>query len=189
MVAAEFDAPSHPLISSAERLVEQIGDGDSEAVVQLWDLAVRNPEDSDLYFDWLSTLDRRHVRERVKANAARAQEVARALRAHVHSDWERRPYRQADRLVYLAFWIAEAATSRREWDLLEDAAEALFAWDSSWNQYPPQRAIGEWLRGLQGDAARIVAAVLRRYPESHTHFTDFLDRHSDARLAQMLVSS
>lgn len=45
-------------------------------------------------------------------------------------------------------------------------------WDDAFDQWEPRDSIGDWLRSLDGQAATVVASVLRQHPHSACHFQE-----------------
>lgn len=187
LVADELDEPDATTATKADEIFARIESGEESAVPELWDLAFRHPDDYELYIDILPKLGREQVGKIVRDDPAKARDIVTAFRRHLGGGgWEHRPYKWADHVILLLFWVTAAAAEDAAWDLLDDAADTLFAWDARWDQYKPQDSIRPWLRRLDGEAARIVASVLRRYPESVAHFAGIADRRSDPRLAGLL---
>ncbi|MER6958877.1 hypothetical protein [Streptomyces sp. NPDC000618] len=64
-------------------------------------------------------------------------------------------------------------------------------WDGAWDQWSAQDKIVSWLlRALKSEAASVIAAVLRDYPESAQHFSHIADdRCADPRIRQAVRTS
>ena len=171
--------------SIGDALLVEIGAGRGGAIVDLAKLAARDPGDYELYIDVIPQLSRSHAENFISA-CPDPVEVVRSFLDHLGGDWDHRDFKWADRVIMLIFWIAAFAERTRDWTLLEEAADALFAWDDHWNQFKPQDAIGPWLRRLDGEGARIVASAIRNYSESLQHFSGVADRRSDPRIISLL---
>ncbi|MFD7874173.1 hypothetical protein ACFV5G_08620 [Streptomyces sp. NPDC059766] len=71
--------------------------------------------------------------------------------------------------------IGAHAAHQADWDLLEEAAYTMHTWDGAWDQWNAQDRIRSWLVSLTGDAAVVMAAILRDHPESARHFSSVAD--------------
>lgn len=154
------------------------GSTGADEIDRLFDLAVSNPHDYSLFIDQLPRMSPTQVRMGVRRDPTRAGEVARAMQAHLVGDWDRRSFRWADSVILFLFRICEEAASMEDLGLLDEAAAALFSWDASWNQWPPQGPISQWLTQLRGDVAGVVAGNLRAEPDSAEHFSEVADNPS-----------
>jgi serine/threonine-protein kinase len=78
--------------------------------------------------------------------------------------------------------VARAAARKAKWDLLDDAADALFACDATWDRWSVQNEVRPWLAKLSGTAASRVALALRRHPDSARHFNELIHEATRLRL-------
>lgn len=187
LMSRELDEPPRSPMSIGEGLLEQARAGRMEALGELFALAGHNPDDVELYIDVLPQLKPDEVVIAIDMAPDAGVDVANALREQVHCDWHYRSFRWADSVIRFALRLAMQGVRIGRVDLVEAGSEALFSWDDSWDQWPPQSDIRSWLRALRGDSARTVAAVLRRYPDSLQHFADIADdRELDSRLRAVL---
>ena len=189
LVNEELDSPSEDLFTQAENLAAKAEAGDLRAGVELFSLCDRNRSNHALHIDELPKLNERAIRHAVANSPDAVMAVMGAMAEHVEGDWGDRAFKWADHVVHLLFRVAKAAADGGEVGVLEEASEALFAWDARWDQWAPQAAIEAWLRSLRGDAARIVAAALRHHPDSGPHFHQIADDpRADVRIRAIVRS-
>jgi hypothetical protein len=180
LIRHEFDYDQPDTSDPVVQLVTAANGGDRTAAAKLFVLAVRDAGDEDLYCNLLPQLNRNAVHAAVAADPPRAIEVARAMGEH---RWADLPYDEAARIITWLHWIEMWATEKGDLDLLEEAAQALLAWDARWDQWTPQRDIRAWMAALRGEAAAVVARMLRRNPDAARHFAELNDdRHVDERI-------
>ncbi|HEX9969403.1 MAG TPA: hypothetical protein VGB03_04625, partial [Acidimicrobiales bacterium] len=174
-VAEELDAPSGDVYSQAEALVATARAGEEAAGVRLFRLCDAHRESFGLHVDLLPRLPEDAIRRAVAAAPDVVRGPVAALAEHLDGEWGDRNYDRAARVVGLLHRIARAAGAHGNLALLDEAADALFAWDSHWDQWGPQADIRTWLGTLSGDVARVVAGALRRHPDARGHFSEVAD--------------
>ncbi|WP_426572202.1 serine/threonine-protein kinase [Aquihabitans sp. McL0605] len=183
LIGHHLDDPEPDLLSAAEGLAASAKGGNNQAALDLLQLGHDNAEDYDLHIDVISELSAASLRSVADTRPDLLGSAAQALGNHLGGDWGSRDFKHADQVILFLYRLALASTHIHDLDLLEDAAEALFKWDDEWNQFRPQNSIQSWLRGLRGEEARVVASVLRSYPQSREHFREVGDdRRADERL-------
>lgn len=171
LINTELDDPPASPANQAAELLEQLRGGDNGAGVKLWRLAARTTDDYDLYIEVLAKMPDPHIHDLSASEPARALAIAKAMGRHVE-DSSSIDFGDASRVVRFLLRIARTAAREENWDLLEAAAEAMFAWDGTWDQWDAQDAVRPWLSQLSGEAARIVGGRLRRQPASAEHFSN-----------------
>jgi len=190
LIASELDDAPADIVTETDALLQRANAGDATAGSGLLRLCARQGYTFELCIDILPTLTERAIANAVAADEQAMQEAVVALRAHLGHDWGRRNYKWADSVIFFLFYVAKYASSGGRIDLLEDAADALFAWDDAWNQWTPQPAIREWLGRLDGQSARSVARAIRRYPDSASHFAELADsRRADPDIRSAVRSN
>jgi hypothetical protein len=158
-----FDLP----IARAQQLAAAAQDGDTEAARQLLALAGDNGDDYELYLDVLTGVGMDLTGPLLLANPEQALTLVRAMAGHVHGDGTGWPhYNEAKRAIAWLRGVARQAAQEEEWDLLEEAARGMCTWDAASNEFDQQDATRDWLRRLRGQAAQILAGVLREHPGS-----------------------
>ncbi|WP_331752801.1 protein kinase (plasmid) [Streptomyces sp. NBC_00637] len=158
-----FDLP----IARAQQLAAAAQEGDTDAAGRLLALAADNGDDYELYLDVLPGLEMDVTGPLVLANPEQALTLVRAMAGHVHGDGTGWPhYNECKRAIAWLRGVARQAAQEEEWDLLEEAARGMCTWDAASNEFDQQNATRDWLRRLRGQAAQILAGVLREHPGS-----------------------
>jgi serine/threonine protein kinase len=172
LMTSMLDAPSGDPSDRGRALITRLRAGEDSALFELLELAERASEDGELYLDVLPTLTRQEVAQAAEVSATLLKEVASALRDHLETDWGRREFSWANSVIGFALHIAEAASRMKDFDLLDQACDTLFAWDDRWDQWNVQTAIRRWLRKVNNESAPVVAAHLRSYVDSARHMEE-----------------
>lgn len=144
---------------------------DDSAADELLELVEQHPNNEELCVDVLPQLTRQQLQGAIVRHPERGQAVVEGLRQD-RVEWGDRQYRWADNVILALLAVAAAAAEVEELELLEDATDAMFEWDGTWDQWPPQGQIKQWLSALRGPAAGVVAQRLRDHPDSARHFSD-----------------
>ncbi|MFD7205904.1 hypothetical protein [Streptomyces sp. NPDC059893] len=178
-----MDYPEDPLLNT-ETLLEAANNGDLSAADALLTLAGDHPRDFDLYVGVLTSLTAEHAGSALARDPLQAQTVLRALAEYVHGDGARLvQFGEASDVVTWLQGVCAHAASQDDWDLLEEAAHTMCTWDGAWDQWSARARIRPWLLSLKGDAAVVMAAVLRDHAESAQHFSSVADeRTADPRI-------
>lgn len=164
-------------IVRARQLLEAAAAGEVAAAGQLLDLAADRPGDYELYLEAVTALDIKAARPVLLSDAPRAVTVFRALASHSRGD-ERGNWPRFEEMNRAICWLLAAATAagrKEQWALLDAATDSMCEWDGACDQWKPQNLIREWLRTLEGQAAAVVASVLRQHPHSARHFAELTD--------------
>lgn len=160
-------------IARAQQLVTAAQEGDTNAAGQLLALAADHGDDYELYLDVLPDLEMDLTGPLLLANPEQALTLIQAMTGHVNGDGTGWPhYNESKRAIAWLRGVARHAAQEEEWDLLEEAARGMCTWDAASNEWDQHDAIRDWLRRLRGQAAQILAAVLREFPDSAGHFAD-----------------
>lgn len=172
LINREFTEPSETPTESAKRLLERTRAGDPAAVNALLELIADHPEIYELYLHTLTELSAEQVGPLLSRDRQRADRLLGAMAQHVEGGEGR--FVQFYEAARAATWlqaIANFAAAKDDWNLLDEAARAMCTWDGTWDQWNAQDRIAPWLRSLSGQAAELVAAVLRDHPQSARHFS------------------
>jgi protein kinase-like protein len=162
MVTAEFDAPTE-LAARGGQLLPAVRAGDRTALVELFRLAAQTDLDHDFFRDVLVALDPHHLRAAVEADPHSVGEVVRAIRSLYASGAAGPEATDHGRAITWLLTIADRAESLAQADLLDDASHAILHLAASERVSPDVHGrIAAWLSSRTGDAASVVAAVLRR---------------------------
>jgi hypothetical protein len=147
-----------------------------DAARQLFQLAVDQPDNYELYLDAVARIDLGVAEPALLANPAQAIALVQAMAAQVDGDRGQWPaFTEADRAIYWLLRVSRIAAHEGQWDLLETAVRSMCAWDDRFDQWKPQDSIKSWLRSLSGHGAQVVASVLREFPGSVRHFWELED--------------
>ncbi|GHJ36041.1 protein kinase [Streptomyces sp. TS71-3] len=172
LINREFTEPSESPVERARRLRERARAGDPQAVNALLELIVDYPESYTLYLHVLTELSAEQAGPWLSRNSQDSNRLLQAMARHADGGGRRRvQFSEAARAVIWLLAIANFATAKEDWDLLDDAARRMFIWDTAWDQWNAQDQIAPWLRSLSGKAANLVAAVLHDHPGSARHFS------------------
>ncbi|MFD7296763.1 protein kinase [Streptomyces sp. NPDC059897] len=172
LINREFTEPAEPPIEQAKRLWERTRAGDPAAVTALLELIADHPEDYELYARTLTALSAEQAGPWLSRNAQWSDRLFKALADHADGHGTHRvQFAEAARVVVWLHTIANFAAAKEDWDLLEESARTMCTWDAAWDQWGAQDRIAPWLRSLSGQAAQLVATVLRDHPGSARHFS------------------
>ncbi|MFC8669020.1 protein kinase [Streptomyces sp. NPDC057199] len=186
LVERETGAGSELPIVRAQRLLENVNKkNDTAAAAQLFTLAADQPGSYELYLDVLTKLKVTAASRALLDNPAQTAAVVQALTRHAAADdwptWE-----EADRAVWWLLDVARLAAREKQWALLDTAVQGMCNWDGRFDRWKPQDDIKDWMRGLTGHAASIVATALRAQPEGARHLHELAD---DRRVDQAIRSA
>lgn len=167
-------------IIRARRLLEAANGGDTEAAGQLLDLAADRPGDYALYLEAVAALGIEAAGPVLLSDVPRAVAVFKSLASHARGDgqgnWAQ--WGEMDRAISWLLTAAALAAREEQWELLDVAADSMCEWDGSCDQWNAQNSIQGWLRSLDGQAAAVVASVLRQHPYSARHFHELVDERA-----------
>jgi serine/threonine protein kinase len=184
LIDTAFYRPPDPPEVYGESLVARLNKQprDQAAADELLELVEQHPDNEELCIDILPQLTRDQLGGAIIRHPERGQAVVEGLRQD-RVDWGNRQYRWADNVIIALLAVAAAAADAEELELLEDATDAMFEWDGTWDQWPPQGQIKQWLSGLRGLPAGVVAERLRDHPDAARHFSDVAtDKRADRRI-------
>ncbi|MEH0515260.1 hypothetical protein QBC31_31850 [Streptomyces sp. B21-079] len=160
-------------IARAQQLMTAAQEGDTNAAGRLLALAADHSDDYELYLDVLPNLEMKAAAPLLLANPEQALTLVHAMTGHVQGDGNGQPHwNESKRAIAWLRGVAVRAAREKQWELLEEAARGMCTWDAASNEWDQHDAIRDWLRQLRGQAAQILAAVLREYPDSAGHFAD-----------------
>ncbi|MBB1258320.1 protein kinase domain-containing protein [Streptomyces alkaliterrae] len=191
LIDRENTAHHEDPLQVARPLLEAANNGDLAAAHSLLTVVGDHPEDYDLHVGVLARLAAEHAGPALSRDVPRAHGLLRALAEHVDGDGTRLvQFGEASVVVIWLQAICAYAASQSDWDLLEEAAHAMCTWDGAWDQWSAQDKVVPWLASLGGDAASVVASVLRDHAESAQHFSVLIeDRNADPRIRQAIRTS
>ncbi|MFG2425088.1 protein kinase [Streptomyces sp. NPDC048448] len=162
-----FDLP----IARAQQLATAAQEGDTDSALRLLALAADHGSDYELFLDVLPGVEMDLIGPLLLANPEQARTLVQAMAGHVRGDGTDSPhYNESKRAIAWLRGVAGEAAKEEEWDLLEEASRAMCTWDAASNEWDQQDAIRDWLRRLHGEAAQILAAVLREHPHSARNY-------------------
>ncbi|GAA2570792.1 hypothetical protein GCM10010304_06390 [Streptomyces roseoviolaceus] len=184
LIERELSTPPEEPLERAAKLVGAANLGDTSAADDFLSLLADHPRNYELYVGRLTQLTALHAGQALARDSSQAHAVLGALAEHVGGDGSRE-VRLDDACVVVAWAhrIVVHAAAEHEWDLLEDAAEAMCVWDAAWHQHGSRDDIEGWLQSLKGNAAAAVSSVLRAHPGSAVHFSGL----AESRAADPLI--
>ncbi len=153
---------------SPEEIAAKLLDKDDEtAQAQLLELALANPDNADLYFDFVPKIKETHISSLTKTNPASAIKLAQAMCTHLcSSPWSGRDFNRLNDCLLIIFRIATSAAENQLLEVLQDASTALFKADPRCHRFDQRTRTRAWLSGLGGEAADTVSRVLTRFPDA-----------------------
>ncbi|NSL43660.1 serine/threonine-protein kinase [Streptomyces sp. 8P21H-1] len=161
--APQIDLP----VARAQQLLAAAKEEDTNAARQLLALAADHGDDYELYLDVLPNLDMETTAPLLLDHPEQTRTMVQAMTGHVRGDGTGWPHwNESKRAIAWLRGVARHAAKEEQWDLLEEAARGMCTWDEASNEFDQQIATRDWLRRLHGQAARIVAGVLRDHPGS-----------------------
>ncbi|MCX4826585.1 serine/threonine protein kinase [Streptomyces sp. NBC_01142] len=161
--APQIDLP----VARAQQLLTAAQEGDTDAARRLLTLAADHGSDYELYLDVLPGLEMDTAAPLLLAHPEQARTLVEAMTGHVRGDGTGWPHwNESKRAIAWLRGVARHAAREEQWDLLEEAARGMCTWDEASNEFDQQIATRDWLRHLRGQAARILAGVLRDHPGS-----------------------
>lgn len=179
LVDSEVHDPPPDVAARGDALLELIKDGDDEAAEELWALAAQHREEYYLYVDVVSAIPSQRVESLSQDEPQAADQIVRGFRSHLEESGSRNiGFGQASDIAKLLLAIARGAGNSENWSLMEDAADAMFMWDASWDQWDARDAISMWLARLKGEEARVAATCLRKRFPDRSHFDHLADDRS-----------
>jgi hypothetical protein len=172
LINRELTEPAEPPTEQAKRLWERTRAGDPAAVTALLELITDHPEDYELYVRMLTRLSAEQTGPWLSRNLQASDRLFKAMANHADGRGTRRvQFAEAARAAIWLHTIANFAAAKDDWDLLDESARTMCTWDAAWDQWSAQDQIAPWLRSLSGQAAQLVAAILRDHPRSARHFS------------------
>ncbi|MGW7463745.1 protein kinase domain-containing protein [Streptomyces xantholiticus] len=191
LVERETSPQAELPITRAQRLLAAAAEGDEDAAAQLIALAVNQPDNYELYLDAVARIDMETAEPSLVAHPHQSIALVRAMAAQVDGDRGQWPaFSEADRAIRWLLRVARTAAREEEWDLLDAAAQGMCIWDDRFDQWNPQASIKGWLRSLSGNAADVLASVLREHPGSARHFWELAEeRRVDMGLREAIQAA
>ncbi|WP_127452976.1 serine/threonine-protein kinase [Streptomyces sp. B29(2018)] len=161
--ATQIDLP----VAQAQQLLAAAQEDDTDAARRLLALAADHGDDYELYLDVLPYLDMETAGPLLLDHPEQTRALVQAMTGHVRGDGTGCPHwNESKRAIAWLRGVARHAAAEDQWDLLEEATRGMCTWDEASNEFDQQSATRDWLRRLRGQAARIVAGVLRDHPGS-----------------------
>ncbi|WP_328580458.1 serine/threonine-protein kinase [Streptomyces sp. NBC_00370] len=165
--APQIDLP----VARAHQVLAAAQEGDTDAARRLLALAADHGDDYELYLDVLPGLDMDTAAPLLLDHPEQARTLVEAMTGHVRGDGTGWPHwNESKRAIAWLRGVARHAAEEEQWDLLEEAARGMCTWDEASNEFDQQIATRDWLRRLHGQAARILAGVLREHPGSARYY-------------------
>ncbi|MFH9967828.1 serine/threonine-protein kinase [Streptomyces mirabilis] len=167
-VVEQETAPQTDLpVARAQQLLAAAQEEDTDAGRRLLALAADHGDDYELYLDVLPNLDMETTAPLLLDHPEQTRTLVQAMTGHFRGDGTGWPHwNESKRAIAWLRGVARHAAEEEQWDLLEEAARGMCTWDEASNEFDQQIATRDWLRRLHGQAARIVAGVLRDHPGS-----------------------
>lgn len=171
LVDRETVSRTEPPHVRAKALLSLAATGDESAGQRLLALAADAPENYAVYIDGLAGLSVESVGPALVRNTHQAGVVLRALAKHAAGNGTRRnTHADADRAMSWLLSVSFYAEQGHRWQLLDESMRAMCRWDAAYDRRSQQETMRIWLSTLSGQAAAIVAAILRDQPDSAKRF-------------------
>ena len=189
LVVAELSDPPAAPANAGEELVNQVRKGDDQAATELWRLAAGHSDDYDLLIEVLPDLPDEAIMAMTTAEPELTLDIVKGMHVHLDDTGGRRlSFSGANAVVKSLLAICRRAARDTNWTLLEDSADAMFAWDGIWDQWNARDAIVAWLYRIDGEVARVVAGALRRNVEARAHFESLAEDRRVDRLVRAALA-
>lgn len=155
-------------VPSPEEIAEKLLDKDDDAAHRrLLELALANPDNAELYFDFIPQIKEKQILSIIKKDPASGIKLAQAMCTHLcSSPWSGRDFNHANNCLLTIFQITKYAAESQQLEVLQDASTALFKAETHWHRYDQRNRTRAWLSGLAGEAAGTVSRVLARFPDA-----------------------
>ncbi len=161
----------------------------TDAARRLFALAADHGDDYELYLNVLPNLDMGRTAPLLLDHPEQTRILVQAMTGHVRGDGTGWPhYNESKRTIAWLRGVARHAAEEEQWDLLEEAARGMCTWDEASNEFDQQIATRDWLRRLYGQAARIVAGVLRDHPGSARFYYELAGERAVAMAIRSAVN-
>jgi eukaryotic-like serine/threonine-protein kinase len=172
--------PERPA-TRARSLVKKIILGQEVAASDVFRLAADCPDDDEAYLDELARLPPGFLREWARLDAAGAAAAACQMCHHLTTDasWKGRDDEYARTPLSFVRGILLELAARNDLGPVEDVAHDFFAADMKWGQPSHRTRVREWLAGLDGGSATVIARIIARNPAIRDYYHPFTARHPD----------
>jgi serine/threonine-protein kinase len=181
MLDEVFTLVPEPAAARAHALVRGVLLGEQVAVSELFRLAADHPDDADVYLDELARLPPGILRDWARLDPARAAEAACQMCEHLtwEESWQDRDAAYARTPLSFAHEILMQLAADGAGGPAEDVAHGIFWADLKWKQPAQRTRVREWLAGLDGEVATVIARVITRNPPFADYYHPVRARHPD----------
>jgi hypothetical protein len=187
LTLVDTEPPAVPGISNDT--LQKAKDGDIRATATVLGAAADYLDDGAFFIDELAHVVGAGVDEFVAGEPETARTLVLRMEHHlINEPWERRDFDHYNVPLRWIHRIAEAAAAVRNFDLMEDAASALFRQDPRLDRYRQKDRSREWLARIDGEAGRRVAHLLRENRAAAAYYGE-LRRAADGRIRAALLEA
>jgi serine/threonine protein kinase len=166
--------------------LQRAKDGDTNAAVQVLAAAGDYLDDGAFFIDELAHVLGTGLQEFVSNEPAAVRTLVLRMEYHLeHESWRNRSFDHYNVPLHWIQGVAEAAIAMNNFDLMEDAAAALFRQDSRLDRYRQKDQSRQWLASLTGESARRIAQLLRENRQAAAYYGE-LKSAADADLRAAL---
>lgn len=156
---------------AAEKIARYRQTGDKKLLPEAVDLATRDVADRDLWWDTICELTTEELAIILASSEARFRALLRGMETSLtKSDWRGRDFDHANELIYFFQKCATACVEVDNMLLLAECCTVWFPLDIKWDRWRQADRSRRFLRDLRGQAAEVVARILRSTPKAPEYF-------------------
>jgi len=174
-----FTLQPEPAPERAREMVSEIIRGQLGSLGDLFRLAADHPQNAAIYLDEVARLPSSAVREWIRRDPEGAARAGRRMCEHLTSDtsWAGRDAQWAGMPLSFVQEILMELAARDMPGLVDDVALDFFRADMRWDGPSQRMRVREWLSGLDGRCATVIARILTRYPDIADYYRPLRPRH------------
>ena len=151
----------------------EVADRDETAFGRAMDIAMRNPQDQELWIDEIARLPLAQVSEFTRRDPDLAAEAALTMLGHM-DPWGWRNYDYLNTPLGWAHEVVRVLTEDAQYGLAEDLAVVFFEQDQSWDRWRQKGVTIRWLEVAREPEGHVMRAALRRANATDYYREDML---------------
>lgn len=175
---------------AAERIARYRQTADKNWLSEAIDLANRDVADRDLWWDTICELSTEELSMVLASSETRFRALMRGMETSIKNpDWRGRDFDYANNLIYFFQKCATACAEVENMLLLAECCTIWFPLDIKFDRWRQADRSRRFLRELRGQAAEVVARILRATPQAAEYFAPQQDQRwpdADPRIRAVL---
>jgi serine/threonine protein kinase len=145
-----------------QSLLETAGTN-SESAVEALNIAIRHPEDDEIWIDEIARMPLDAVRELTRRTPEVAADAAATMLRHTDfQTWGHRDFNYANTPLRWAHEVLRVLTEEGQLGLAEDLAAIAFGREEGWDRWAQKRVTVDWLRSLEEPEGVVIRRAIRR---------------------------